>query len=343
MNEQALYRKYRPQTFDEVLGQDHIVTVLRGALEQKHVGHAYLFAGSRGTGKTSVARIFARAVGTHDTDLYEIDAASNRGIDDARALRDAVATLPFHSPYKVYIIDEAHMLTKEAFNALLKTLEEPPAHVIFILATTEPHKILDTIVSRCEVHTFKQPTRQMLKDHVVSVAKKEGITLEHAAGDLIALLAEGSFRDANGILQKVIYSSKDTRVSVAEVSLITSAPRSEIVNGILSSLHTGDAQQGLEALRKASEDGVDMNVLSKLLLEKLRAVLLLRYMPSMQKQFGEEFVAEDLVLLQEYASAQPPRITSTTLTRFLESHAAISRAYLPHLPLELAIIDTARA
>ena len=340
MNNVALYRKYRPHEFNEVRGQDHVVKALQGALEQQHVGHAYLFTGGRGTGKTSVARIFARAVGTHDTDLYEIDAASNRGIDDARALRDAVVTLPFHSPYKVYIIDEAHMLTKDASNALLKTLEEPPAHVIFILATTEPHKILDTIVSRCEVHTFKQPTRQMLKEHIITIAKKEGFTLEHAAADLIALLAEGSFRDANGILQKILYASKDKKVSVAEVSLITSAPRGEYVNAILLSLQTGEPTQGLDALHKASNESVDMNVLSKLLLEKLRAVLLLRYAPDMKQQFSEEFLAEDITLLEECAVATPPRITSATLSRFLDVHTAISRAYLPHLPLELAIIDS---
>jgi DNA polymerase-3 subunit gamma/tau len=340
MNNVALYRKYRPHEFDEVRGQDHVVKALQGALEQNHIGHAYLFTGGRGTGKTSVARIFARAVGTHDTDLYEIDAASNRGVDDVRALRDAVVTLPFHSPYKVYIIDEAHMLTKEASNALLKTLEEPPAHVIFILATTELHKILDTIVSRCEVHTFKQPTRQMLKDHIVSVAKKEGFTLEHAAGDLIALLAEGSFRDANGILQKILYASKDKKVSIEEVSLITSAPRGEYVNDIVMSLQTGEPKKGLDALHKASNEGVDMNVLSKLLLEKLRAVLLLRYAPDMKQQFSEEFLAEDITLLEECATAQPPHITSATLLRFLDVHTAISRAYLPHLPLELAIIDS---
>lgn len=340
MNTVALYRKYRPQAFDEVRGQDHVVKVLQGALEQHHVGHAYLFTGGRGTGKTSVARIFARALGTHDTDLYEIDAASNRGVDDARALRDAVATLPFHSPYKVYIIDEAHMLTKEAFNALLKTLEEPPAHVIFILATTELHKILDTIISRCEVHTFKQPTRDMLKEHVVSLAKKEGFTLEHAAGDLIALLAEGSFRDATGILQKVIYASSDKKVGVDEVSLITSAPRATYVNALVTSLHTGDPTGALDALHTAAHEGVDMNVMSKLVLEKLRAILLLRYAPDMKKQFSEEFSETDMALLHEYATAQPARITSTTLARFLDVHTAISRAYLPHLPLELAIIDS---
>ena len=144
----VLYRKYRPSNFKEVLGQDHIVKTLGGAINLGNISHAYLFAGTRGTGKTSIARIFANEIKTTENDLYEIDAASNRGIDDIRELRDSVNVLPFESPYKVYIIDEVHMLTKEAFNALLKTLEEPPKHVIFILATTEIEKLPDTIFSR---------------------------------------------------------------------------------------------------------------------------------------------------------------------------------------------------
>ena len=136
MTQVALYRKYRPQAFDQVVGQDQVVKTLHGAIAKGNISHAYLFAGTRGTGKTSIARIFAKEIGTHENDLYELDAASNRGIDEMRSLREAVNTLPFSSRYKVYIIDECHMLTKEAFNALLKTLEEPPSHVVFILATT---------------------------------------------------------------------------------------------------------------------------------------------------------------------------------------------------------------
>ncbi len=142
----ALYRKYRPKTFDEVLGQDHIVDVLKGAVKAGRIGHAYLFSGPRGTGKTSVARILAREIGCHEHDLMEIDAASNRGIDDIRSLRESVYTVPLRGACKVYIIDEAHMITKDAANAFLKTLEEPPKHVVFILATTEPQKLLETIV-----------------------------------------------------------------------------------------------------------------------------------------------------------------------------------------------------
>ena len=152
----ALYRKYRPQNFKEVLGQEQVTKVLEGAISLGRIAHAYLFAGSRGTGKTSVARIFAHSIGTVAEDTYEIDAASNTGVDDVRALNESVSVLPFSSKYKVYIIDEVHMLSKSAFNALLKTLEEPPSYVVFILATTELHKIPETILSRCQRYIFSK-------------------------------------------------------------------------------------------------------------------------------------------------------------------------------------------
>ncbi len=335
----ALYRKYRPQEFDDVRGQDQVVKPLQGALKQGNVGHAYLFTGTRGTGKTSVARILARALGTSDNDLYELDAASNRGIEDVRALREAVNTLPFESKYKVYIIDEVHMLTKEAFNALLKTLEEPPSHVIFILATTELEKLPETIVSRCEVHTFKSPSRTILKDHVVEIAKKEGFKIEHSAADLIALLADGSFRDATGVLQKILASSSDKTISVDEVALITSAPKGELINDILYAIQENDATRGLKALSVAVDTGVDMKVFAKLLLEKLRAVLLLRYSKDMKEVFSEEFSEEDMKALESFAHAETPRITSAILSRFLDAYGAVSRAYIAHLPLELALLD----
>lgn len=193
MSDQALYQKYRPQTFDEVLGQEHVVEALQKAAANDRIAHAYIFSGTRGTGKTSLARIFARAIGTSPRDLYEMDGASNRGIDEIRALRDELHTLPFESKYKVYIIDEVHMLTKEAFNALLKTLEEPPQHVVFILATTEFEKLPDTIVSRCQSFVFKTPGAPILKEMLLRAAKKEKVSLEPAAAELIALIASGSF------------------------------------------------------------------------------------------------------------------------------------------------------
>ena len=260
---EVLYRKYRPKGFKDVLGQDHIVDALEGALKQGNISHAYLFSGSRGTGKTSIARILASGVKCSPNDMYEIDAASNRGIDDIRELREAVSVLPFESPYKVYIIDEVHMLTKEAFNALLKTLEEPPAHVIFMLATTEIEKLPDTIVSRCQTFTFKKPSQKILKDAVTATAKKEGFTLEPSAGELIAMLGDGSFRDAQGILQKILFSSSDKKVSVEEVEKIAGAPRGEIVNSIVTSIAYGDLDKGLNAINSAVEGNIDMKVFLK--------------------------------------------------------------------------------
>jgi len=339
--ETTLYRKYRPETFKDVLGQNQVVDVLKGAIKEGNIAHAYLFAGSRGIGKTSVARILARELGTTQKDLYEMDAASNRGIDDVRELREAVSTMPFDSKYKVYIIDEAHMLTKEAFNALLKTLEEPPAHVVFILATTEIHKLPDTVISRCEVHQFKKPSRTALKKHVLDVASKEGFTLEPASGDLIALLAEGSFRDAQGILQKVISSSKDKKVSVDEVAMVTGAPKAELVNSVLGALDEGDAEKGIEVLNKVADINVDMQVFGKLLLEKMRAVLLLRFAKHMRASLLEEFGEDDLKFLEGIAGNKESRINADGLVLMLDAYIQIGRSYIPQLPLELAIVKLA--
>ncbi len=336
---EVLYRKYRPASFKEVLGQEHVVKVLEGAIKEGRVAHAYLFEGSRGTGKTTLARIFAEAIGTSAKDLYEMDAASNRGVDDIRALREGVHVLPFESRHKVYLVDEVHMLTKEAFNAFLKTLEEPPAHAIFILATTEVEKVPETIRSRCQVFTFKKPTQKILRDMIASVAKKEGYTLEPASADLIALLAEGSFRDAQGILQKIFSSSKDKKVSVAEVEMVTGAPRGEILNALLESFERGSAEEGLRAVAQAVLQGADMKVFTRLLLERVRAVLLLRFAKDMKGQIGEEFAEKDLVLITRIAGAKETRVNAALLRRLLEAEHEVVRAYIPHLPLELAIIE----
>src|SRR3989338_6675726 len=192
---QVFYRKYRPQKFEEVIGQEHIVGILKNALKEKRLAHAYLFSGPRGTGKTTIARILAREAGCFEEDIIEIDAASQRGIDEARALREAVHILPLRSPYKVYIIDEVHMLTKEAFNALLKTLEEPPKHAIFILATTETEKVPDTVASRTQRFEFTKIGLADIIKELGIITKAEGIKAEDKALKLIAFFAEGSLRD----------------------------------------------------------------------------------------------------------------------------------------------------
>lgn len=214
----ALYRKYRPQTFADVVGQDQIVTLLTQAIAQKKPSHAYLFCGGRGTGKTTVARIFARDIGCTPEDVIEIDAASNRGIDEIRELREAVRSAPFSSPYKVYIVDEAHMLTKEAANALLKTLEEPPSHVIFILATTDPEKLPATIVSRCQKIVFRSPDVGTLAKRLIHVAKSEGKEIDEKTGMLIASHGKGSYRDALGVLEQVLTGGGK---KITEMSVLT--------------------------------------------------------------------------------------------------------------------------
>ncbi len=336
--ESALYRKYRPSEFKDVVGQDHIVKPLSITIKNGNISHAYLFAGSRGIGKTSIARIFAKDIGTSANDIYEIDGASNRGIDDVRALREAVNTLPFDSKYKVYIIDECHMLTKEAFNALLKTLEEPPKHVIFILATTEIDKLPTTIVSRCEVHQFRKPTQKFLKDTIEKVSKKEGFSLEPASSDLIALLGDGSFRDALGILQKIIGSSADKKISIEEVELVTGAPRESLINDFVLSLSLKDLKNGLLSIKKAVEQNVEMKVFVKLILRKMRFVLLLRFAPEFENTIKAELSLEDFVLLNKISADKSSNINSEVLKSILEAHNLISYSALPELPLELAVI-----
>ena len=335
----ALYRKYRPADFAAVKGQEQVVTALEGAIAKAQIPHALLFTGSRGTGKTSVARIFAQAIGTTEIDTYEIDAASNRGIDDVRMLREAVMTLPYESKQKVYIIDEVHMLTKEAFNALLKTLEEPPAHVIFILATTEADKLLETITSRCQVYRFRAPTRAILRDAVLDVAKKEGFILSPDGADLVAIAADGSFRDALGITQKVITASLDTKADADEVAMIVGAPRGALIMEIILGMHAHDSERALCALREAGEAAVDMKLFSRLLLERMRAVILLRNAPSEAQAAIVSYTDEDRESLGVISQDPKTLINSRTLLRFLDAVEHIGKTHIPSLPLELAVVD----
>ncbi|OGI88906.1 DNA polymerase III, subunit gamma and tau, partial [Candidatus Nomurabacteria bacterium RIFCSPLOWO2_01_FULL_41_21] len=294
MHELALYRKYRPQTFAEVLGQEHIVSVLESSVREHKVSHAYLFVGSRGTGKTSVARIFAKEIGVSANDMYEIDAASNRGIDDIRELRDGVRVLPFDSKYKVYIIDEVHMLSKDAWGALLKTLEEPPKHVIFIMATTEFHKVPETIISRCQVFIFKKGNEKFLKDIVEDVAKKEGFELEKGTSELLAVLADGSFRDALGVLQKVLNFTKGKKVQKGDVEKITGAPKTTLVNNFITAIAHKDLERGLKIVGEASAENLDMKLFLKLIILKFRMAIILRYAPKLEEEMNNDLSEDDL-------------------------------------------------
>jgi DNA polymerase-3 subunit gamma/tau len=334
----VLYRAYRPSEWADVIGQDHIVSVLEGSIKLDRISHAYLFSGSRGTGKTSVARIFAKALGVSANDMYEIDVASNRGIDDIREIRDGVHILPLESPYKVYIIDEVHMLTKEAFNALLKTLEEPPAHALFILATTETDKIPETVMSRCQIFNFKKPTREILAKLISTVAKKEGYSLDAGVADFLAIIGDGSFRDTLGILQKVISSSSEKKISLSEVESITGAPKGSLVNDFISALLKKEKEKALAAIAKAGAENISIKLFTSLVLEKVRLMLLLRNAPGMADELKERVSEDDGNLLQKLSLDKESHLSSAVLLELIKAYDAVGRAHIETLPLELAVI-----
>ncbi len=339
MHDLALYRKYRPKNFKEVLGQEHVVDVLQNSIENNSVSHAYLFVGSRGTGKTSVARIFANEIGVSQNDLYEIDAASNRGIEDIKELRDGVRVLPFDSKYKVYIVDEVHMLSKDAWGALLKTLEEPPAHVIFILATTELHKVPETIISRCQVFTFKKASEATLRKLLSSVAKKEGYEMDAGSAELLAILGDGSFRNTLGELQKVLNFSDSKKISREDIEKITGAPKTTLVDDFLSSLVEKNIERGISVIRKASADNLDIKLFFKLIVEKFRMAIILRYAPKMEESMTGELGENDIKFLQNLIKTDKAGVLrSLSLATLLEEYQNIDNAFIAELPLELALI-----
>ncbi|MEK7106228.1 MAG: DNA polymerase III subunit gamma/tau [Patescibacteria group bacterium] len=339
MHDLALYRKYRPKKFKEVIGQDHIVRVLESSIETNKVSHAYLFVGSRGTGKTSVARIFADSIGVSTNDLYEIDAASNRGIDDIKELRDGTRVLPFDSKYKIYIIDEVHMLSKDAWGALLKTLEEPPKHVFFILATTELQKVPETIISRCQVFTFRKATDVATRKMLASVAKKEGFELDKGSTELLAIHADGSFRNALGELQKVLNFSKSKNVKIEDIESITGAPQTTMVNDFLSAIGKGELEHGITVVQKASSQSLDMRLFFKLIIAKFRILVILKYAPKLQEEMAGDLSESDMEFLKALVKEDKKGIfRSEALSILLEQYQNIDNAFITELPLELALV-----
>lgn len=316
-----------------------MVEVLEAIIKTDKIAHAYLFAGSRGTGKTSIARIFARAIGTAPSDLYEIDAASNRGIDEVRELREAVRTLPFESKYKVYIIDEVHMLTTPAFNALLKTLEEPPPHVVFILATTEKHKLPETIISRCQTYIFNRPSEVQVEQLLAHVIKEEGYKAEQGSLNFISMLSEGSFRDALTILEKCVAISKNKVVELSEVEHVSGAPSSAITGELLQMLVLSDSKKALQIIQKATESNFDMKVFNKLLLRAARLSMLMLFAPDLKVKIKSELGEKEYMALEALSSSESAKKLLNILRALLRAYNELGSAHVPSLPLELAVIE----
>jgi len=355
---QALYRKWRPRTFDEVVGQEHVVRTLRNALTSGRIHHAYLFAGPRGTGKTTMARLLAKAVNCLASeeqrpcnecticqavnegrllDLIEIDAASNTGVDDVRELREKVGFRPNEARYKVYVIDEVHMLSNAAFNALLKTLEEPPPHAIFVLATTEPHKIPATVLSRCQRHDIRRIPVSKIVTRLEWLTDQEHIQADREALTLIARQATGSMRDAESLLDQLA-SYDEEGITVAEVRAALGTGTGETVLQVADALTRGDVAQGLGAINTAVDEGTDPRQFARQMVEHLRALLLLR----LKSGVVPAYVSEDLCpQLEKQAAAFPPQALARAVRLFNRAAAEAKGGWQPQLPLEMAFIEAA--
>ncbi|MFH1392058.1 MAG: DNA polymerase III subunit gamma/tau, partial [bacterium] len=315
----VFYRKYRPKNFSEVIGQEHIIKILTNALKADKVSHAYLFCGPRGTGKTTIARLLAKAVNCLNLknaepcnkcascseiiagkamDLIEIDAASHRGIDEIRELRDGIKFTPTRLKYKVFIIDEAHQLTKEAFNALLKTLEEPPEHVIFILATTEPHKVLPTIISRCQRLDFHKFSLDEIQKRLLEIAKQEKIKIESSALKLIAVISDGDLRDAISLLDQII-SVEDKKITLHEVQTILGISDNKAIIDLVDCLIKKQSNKALKIINDLAQAGSDLHQFAKFLVNYFRQLTILKIDASLSGLAAPELTKEQLSVILE--------------------------------------------
>lgn len=354
---QALYRKWRPARFDDVVGQEHVTRTLRNSVTADRVGHAYLFCGPRGTGKTTTARLLAKAVNClhperaqrpcnecapcraigdgRFLDLIEIDAASNTGVDDIRDLRDKINFTPNEGRFKVYIIDEVHMLSTAAFNALLKTLEEPPSHAKFVLATTEEHKVPSTIKSRCQQFNFRLLTQSEIEGRLAWLAEQESLTIEAEALTLIAQQGSGSIRDAESLLDQLVVAPGDTITLERAQQVLGTATNTAVIR-LSDAWLDGDGAAGLSLIHEALASGADARQFCRQMVAYLRQLLLLQ-------AAGEALMLDVPAEAQETMLAQARRARRADLIKAVKGfqHAAMTPAssWQPQLPLELAFID----
>ncbi len=352
---QALYNKWRPQKWDEVVGQQHVIQTLRNAVAADRVAHAYLFAGPRGTGKTTAARLLAKAVNCQNPDpasrpcnecsyckavnaarfldLIEIDAASNTSVEDVRDLRDKINFSPNQGKYKVYIIDEVHMLSTAAFNALLKTLEEPPPHAIFILATTEMHKIPATVLSRCQRHEFRRVPVDDIVEQLKRIATSEGLEVEHEALTLIARQSSGGMRDAISLLDQMASTGREITLGLTQTVLGTATNQS--ILALISAIHEQNPAAGMEVLHASLDAGTDPRLLARQVVDYLRALLLIQMGNASQVDLSTETRSQAMKHAQAFAQAQ----VLGMIKAFNAAAADLRGGWQPSLPLELALAE----